>query len=1316
MTFKRFIAVALSLLLLLGALPEMLPAALATPSTDGCTKSSDGKHAWYPRPRDPWCEISGGLVYICSYCNKQVFEETTPALGHDWGAWKTITEASCTKEGLKARSCNRCGKRETQTVPAAHDWGKWETDIPGTCIAQERLVRKCKKCGALDYWTKDYGDHDWGEWETVKAPTATEPGEEKRVCKNTPNHVETREIPATGGEPVKPEDEKPELTITLWAEDLGAAKKTEFQYEKSVYFRGSVTNTGNVDIELYNNEKKLSGYYSNPTLETRYLLKPGETLSDGDGLWFLSLGISASSIHINPGTETETLAGTITYTATVPGYRPGTDEVICSDTAFCTVSVLKPEDDPQLTLTASWADDAGEGKRYEGAEVEFVITQTNTGDCPLVDMSYENSQIISFIGPSGPIAPGVTYYLQPDESTVQVVRANVRPGDVDSGIYEYTWQTLGHYTNYDAYEEDVYSNAVKISIPLTYPDGEEPEEAKPGLKLTYKYDTIRYNGESKWSYTDKAGVIAPDGAAFADANLTNTGNVPLQAVAYMSWGNGRTDNRLQYPKLLAPGETYTQAGGYGSDPITYFMTPGTETEELLGTTTVNYYYVGYAAETFSWSNPGPELCRSETVTRTWQIGKNVEPEDPGDSNLSGKLEVRPGYEPSDPAGYQLGEPVSTILTVENIGPIDLETFTVSDPWDDTTFSDGPIAVSGTKSYIRADTTVTEDDVERGYIEFPMITIKWTDPDTKKERTDFAGPLTVPVLKKTGLLLKKGYEDPKNGEYFAEGEQIAWTLSVTNNAKESITDVKVDDQGVTVGEYAELKPNDKENCTVPKHTVTEYEAKVVGYVLNSATATGTDYRGATKTWPSNVAKAITKKPTEPGEDPKGEINGLHPAVSIVKAEDPAGPKNGSYYEANEPIKYTITIKNTGDTELKDIAVTDSLAGFTPIGTLASLAPNEEKTFDFSYTVKEEDIPYQWIYNSATVTYTFGENVKGTPRTSNTVQSRVGDEPFPPELPHLDPDKLPKGNDWCRLTLDRLGETEADYTLHACAEHAEAAMAAEEAAANGDWKAAAAIWEAEVEELYEILYNAADSQLKGAIIEERAVFYDYLDSFDPLTVDETVRSMRANVDSLYDMLLAAADETKKAELLAEKEKLYADIDASYGGSEGQARANTLRLKCAFLCCAMHTVPNELPSSLAGDYAQMMGGMEADDTARVFGALDGTDSEVTETYAGAALKAQSDVIDLLSSAKSYNADDVFARGQQLWTSALDNEVNPVYEAADKEQRKLIATWRISLDTLYAAEKDFLALLYEGNDETQEELLMELYKDAAIMAGVIK
>lgn len=42
-------------------------------------------------------------------------------------------------------------------------------------------------------------EHDWGEWEQTKAPTSTEPGEEKRSCKHC-GETETRPIPPTGVE------------------------------------------------------------------------------------------------------------------------------------------------------------------------------------------------------------------------------------------------------------------------------------------------------------------------------------------------------------------------------------------------------------------------------------------------------------------------------------------------------------------------------------------------------------------------------------------------------------------------------------------------------------------------------------------------------------------------------------------------------------------------------------------------------------------------------------------------------------------------------------------------------------------------------------------------------------------------------------------------------------------------------------------------------------------------------------------------------------------------------------------------------------
>ena len=894
------------------------------------------------------------------------------------------------------------------------------------------------------------------------------------------------------------------------------------------------------------------------------------------------------------------------------------------------------------------------GKRYEGAKVKIHAKETNVGDCDLFAPYHSDWAYTSYPAPPA-VYPPLTYEmikLAPGQSLEFDYEATVNAKEVEKGVVERESGNYAVYIKQDNKSGSVTSNYAPISIPLTYPDGEEPEEKKPGLKIEWQYDRIEHDG--KKADTTDPGVLAPGDKASAVFTVTNTGNIPLQLVTYKH--SSGTGGSVPWGIINPGGVRWASAQ---TVDVTLDLIPGTETDDLLGIASIDFYAVGYDPETYSKVIP-TEMCRSETLNRTWKVGKDSPWPIPEESKLAGTLTVALGYESSDPAGYVLGEEIETVLTVKNTGLIDLDTFGVSDPWDSTNFSDGPIAVNGEKSYVRAHVTVTEDDVEKGYIEFPIITISWTDPDSGKERTAFAGPLHLTVLKKTGLLLKKGVAfGPAEGEYFKEGEPIQWSLTVANNSKEPVKNVTVEDQGKNVGSYAEIAPADTKNCTVPVHIVTEYDAKVVGYVLNSATATGTDYRGATHTWPSNVAKALTKK-VDPDGDPKGDIDGLHPAVTIVKAEDPHGPLNGSYYEANEKIDYIITIKNVGDTELKDIRITDSLAGFAPIGTLSSLAPSGEKTFNYSYTVKESDIG--WVTNTAVINYTFGDNVSGTPKSS-TVQSMVGDgDP----VPHLDPELLPGDDDYCSLTLVSLGETEARYTLHACAEHAEAARSAEQAALDGDWAKAAEIWKAEADKLYEVLYTAADSELKGAVVAEKAAYDDYVNSLQALSAE--------------------------------------------------AAANELRVRCAFLCCALHTTPEDQPGSLAGDYAWGLDIEDAAVTARVFGLLAGSDSEVTETYAGPAAYAQKNVRALMDIEKSYDWDQVFARGAQLWQTALDNDVNAAYKAADKEARRKIAFWRISLDTLKAAEEPFLKLLYEGNDNAVRETLMNLYKDAAMYVEKIR
>jgi hypothetical protein len=42
--------------------------------------------------------------------------ETVPALGHTWGEWETVTEATCEQDGLRKHVCSVCNKEETEVV------------------------------------------------------------------------------------------------------------------------------------------------------------------------------------------------------------------------------------------------------------------------------------------------------------------------------------------------------------------------------------------------------------------------------------------------------------------------------------------------------------------------------------------------------------------------------------------------------------------------------------------------------------------------------------------------------------------------------------------------------------------------------------------------------------------------------------------------------------------------------------------------------------------------------------------------------------------------------------------------------------------------------------------------------------------------------------------------------------------------------------------------------------------------------------------------------------------------------------------------
>ena len=110
------------------------------------------------------CEIEA--TGLASYDNTFVLEDGTPmaprirtrdradiictAHTHAFGEWEETTPATCTKDGVKTRTC-ACGETETRTIPATgHTFGEWTVTTPATCTKDGVESRTCSACGETE--------------------------------------------------------------------------------------------------------------------------------------------------------------------------------------------------------------------------------------------------------------------------------------------------------------------------------------------------------------------------------------------------------------------------------------------------------------------------------------------------------------------------------------------------------------------------------------------------------------------------------------------------------------------------------------------------------------------------------------------------------------------------------------------------------------------------------------------------------------------------------------------------------------------------------------------------------------------------------------------------------------------------------------------------------------------------------------------------------------------------------------------------------------------------------------------------------------
>lgn len=175
--------------------------------------------------KDPTCTKAGMVVATCADCGRRrwVYDETRPALGHDWkdngdgtatcqrercGKSHTHTldegevtkKPSCEEKGVKTYHCTEanCNYTKTEDIAATgHNWDDGKITTKASCDHTGVKTYTCKTCGDTRTETIAMLEHTWDEGQVTTKPSCTEKGIRTYTCKVC-KATKTEDIEATG--------------------------------------------------------------------------------------------------------------------------------------------------------------------------------------------------------------------------------------------------------------------------------------------------------------------------------------------------------------------------------------------------------------------------------------------------------------------------------------------------------------------------------------------------------------------------------------------------------------------------------------------------------------------------------------------------------------------------------------------------------------------------------------------------------------------------------------------------------------------------------------------------------------------------------------------------------------------------------------------------------------------------------------------------------------------------------------------------------------------------------------------------------------
>ncbi len=402
------------------------------------------------------------------------------------------------------------------------------------------------------------------------------------------------------------------------------------------------------------------------------------------------------------------------------------------------------------------------------------------------------------------------------------------------------------------------------------------------------------------------------------------------------------------------------------------------------------------------SASGTGALSGDPVTDVSDNGSNPDPNNNGranDANESDPTPVAPAWNPditltktSSTAAFsvppQPGDVIAYSFEVENTGNLTLTGIVLSDPLPGIVLDSTTIAAlaPGESQTLTGSYAISQADIDAG--ERSNTASVTADDVFGAEQTD-TSPLVTPIDQVISVAVIKsvatnGVQDPT-----VVGDPISYAFEVRNTGNVTLTDVTLSDPlpGITVngGPIATLAPGATDTTTFTADYAVVQSDIDAGGVVNQATVSALD--------PDSSPVTDLSGDTFGDDNPLSVPTFRDSAVALVKTaltgalSDP--PLEG------ETVSYDLTVTNTGNTTLTNVAVTDPLPGIvitgSPVATLAPGAANAV-TLTATYALTQDDIDAGLLPNQATVV---ADEPGGG--TVSDLSGETNDDDLPTEVP-------------------------------------------------------------------------------------------------------------------------------------------------------------------------------------------------------------------------------------------------------------------------------------------------------------------------------